>query len=391
MSMTKTSGPALKVVEIEDYMQDPLSSDEDDRQASTITDLEKLSRPTTTNIAKKRPSPVSDSDEEIFGSGLSSSQQKRPKTTAFRRPTVKYGSQSSQPSKAYGTKRGKQFRQARVPTPSKSIVKEAATFKAAKGADVFAFGDDTNRMPSPTSSILSEPPDSPEFEEIEALDGNEGLKVPCDICHAQVDLLVKQEYEDRYGENTNVRRQNAFCKYHKQHEARHIWQQQGYPEISWGRLETRMREQHPRLINILHGHSPSMFRQELAKQIASRGDRTIKTTYAGSTSSTVSTGYYGPRGQKLMLEHISAQLSDELREASLTDALISSAGVGGGVSGFVQSVLVPEMAVGLVAKDMKVTEDKARQILVDSKALGEMLHDEERERVQEADDLDTSK
>ncbi|QIW95332.1 hypothetical protein AMS68_000850 [Peltaster fructicola] len=393
ISMTSTVGPGSRVVEVEDYMQDPLSSDEE--QPPPETHLEKLARHTAPEVSK-RPSTASDSDDDIFGSALSS-QQKRAKTTAFRKPlkpTIKYGSQSSQSSKSNANgKAASKFKQTKAAVSNKSTTKQPATFKTARGADIFVFGnteETTTQMPSPTLSALSDPPESPGFEEVQSLERTPALKVRCDICRDEVDLLVKQEYEDQFGkgQRLNLKKQNAFCRFHKQQDARKTWKQRGYPEIDWSRLQERMAKQHQRLIAILESNVHSEYREELAKRIAKREDRTIQTTYANSTTpSRLSAGYYGPRGQKLMLEHISAHLSTQLREASLKDELISSVGVGGGVSGFVQSVLVPEMAIALIAQDLRINEGEARQVLDDSRALGELLHDEERERVPETLDL----
>ena len=41
---------------------------------------------------------------------------------------------------------------------------------------------------------------------------------------------------------------------------------------------------------------------------------------------------------------------------------------------FVQAVLVPEMAVRLIMEDMKVTEKKAREVLEESRSIGETLN-----------------
>ena len=47
-----------------------------------------------------------------------------------------------------------------------------------------------------------------------------------------------------------------------------------------------------------------------------------------------------------------------------------------GVSDFVITVLVPELAVMLVKEDMKVCDKTARQVLQESASFGEMLHED---------------
>ena len=73
-------------------------------------------------------------------------------------------------------------------------------------------------------------------------------------------------------------------------------------------------------------------------------------------------------------EHIINHLSDKLREQSSRDKLVAAAGVSGGVSGFVQAVLVPELAERLVMEDLKVSSSRAREIIAESAELGELLY-----------------
>ena len=61
-----------------------------------------------------------------------------------------------------------------------------------------------------------------------------------------------------------------------------------------------------------------------------------------------------------------------LRRRSPSDKLISS----GGVHGYVQAVLVPELATLLVMEDMEVDVADARRVLKESAELGNMLNEE---------------
>ena len=47
-----------------------------------------------------------------------------------------------------------------------------------------------------------------------------------------------------------------------------------------------------------------------------------------------------------------------------------------GVTGFVQSVLVPEVAVLLIMEDMDVDVGEARNILTESSGMGELVNEE---------------
>ena len=67
--------------------------------------------------------------------------------------------------------------------------------------------------------------------------------------------------------------------------------------------------------------------------------------------------------------------SSQIRRLAASDKIISS----GGVSGYVQAVLVPELAVLLVKEDMRVDDEEARGILQESIEIGDLLNEEEEE------------
>ena len=74
-------------------------------------------------------------------------------------------------------------------------------------------------------------------------------------------------------------------------------------------------------------------------------------------------------------DNIMSRFASKLRRLAASDKLISS----GGVSRYVQAVLVPELAVLLVKDDMKVDEEKAREVLRESVEIGNLLNEEEDE------------
>lgn len=81
-------------------------------------------------------------------------------------------------------------------------------------------------------------------------------------------------------------------------------------------------------------------------------------------------------------DYILQTFSDKLRDLASTDKLIAAKGVSGGVSGYVQSVLVPELASCLVMEDAAVDAVRAREILAESADIGDVLNEEEEEKVQ---------
>lgn len=77
-----------------------------------------------------------------------------------------------------------------------------------------------------------------------------------------------------------------------------------------------------------------------------------------------------------------SKFASKIRRLANSDNLIST----GGVSGFVQAVLVPELAVMLVQADMNIDdEERARDVLRNSVEIGHMLNEEEDEIIQDPD------
>jgi len=87
----------------------------------------------------------------------------------------------------------------------------------------------------------------------------------------------------------------------------------------------------------------------------------------GSGGDRLSAGYYGPKGSLRMTTAIITRFAPLLRRLSTTDPLLSK---GGGVPQFVQMVMVPELTVLLVKKDMSVDDDGARVIIAESEEMG---------------------
>ena len=280
---------------------------------------------------------------------------------------------------------------------------QAPVFKAAKGADVFAFGQDADPAfqaaqggapDSPELSELSEPDSDVEEIDVSTL----GLPIPqkyvatrtCDICGVNVPLLLKQEFEDRYthGKALDYKWQQRFCRHHKAETAKEVWTERGYPEIKWETLGRRLQKHHDKLVAVLEGKTSSVYRDRLQKVLDSRETRSARTAYNKSADSgnddgpETRPGYYGPRGEKVMTEHILSDFSRKLRDVAVNDALVAASGIAGGVSGFVQAVMVPEVAVLLVKEDMKVDVQQARKILAESWELGELLNEEVDEKVE---------
>lgn len=70
-------------------------------------------------------------------------------------------------------------------------------------------------------------------------------------------------------------------------------------------------------------------------------------------------------------QYITDNLAPELRRCAPTDNIIAARGV----PGYIQSVLVPELAILLIQEDMDVNESRAMEILEESRSLGEQVNE----------------
>ncbi|KAL9125687.1 MAG: hypothetical protein Q9217_005146 [Psora testacea] len=220
-----------------------------------------------------------------------------------------------------------------------------------------SFEQDSN------SSGLSTPPDSP-------------TKARCPLCKK---LVEKDWFEKVTGcKRLTVRQQSEFCKSHQIKSARDHWQQRDYPNIQWSTFDQRLKTYHRTIEDILQGSKPSFYRNALEDSLKTGKNRTLKQTMMqGHTFEGLLPGYYGSRGAKMMVDNIIARFASKLRRLGGSDKIISSSGV----SGYVQAVLAPELAVLLVMDDMKTDEDGAREVLRDSVDIGNLLNEEEDEAV----------
>ncbi|KAM5356206.1 hypothetical protein ACJ41O_002852 [Fusarium nematophilum] len=167
------------------------------------------------------------------------------------------------------------------------------------------------------------------------------------------------------GRRLNVQMQTKFCRKHKKETAMKTWRERGYPHVEWQGLDHRFEDHREYLLKIVHG-KPSHFRNILADKIESGQARSTK------KEGNLNPGYYGPRGCRLMCDYLVEEFGELLKENAVGDRVIA----GRGPAAFIQSVLVAELAVQLIMEDMDVSAGEARKIMEESKAVGEMIHEE---------------
>lgn len=192
----------------------------------------------------------------------------------------------------------------------------------------------------------------------------------CPMCHEEVDGKLLEKHSTRG--KMSVKQQTAFCRLHKRLSAEAAGTEKGYPKIDWETLDSRCSAHQGFLQNILEGKQASHYRKVLKERVDTGKNRTLLTS-----QDNLAPGYYGPRGLQVMTEFIMSALSDVIRRRAVEDKLISARSY----TGYVQTVLVPELAVRLIMEDMSVSEERAREVLDESVEIGELLHEEARDVV----------
>lgn len=188
----------------------------------------------------------------------------------------------------------------------------------------------------------------------------------CPMCGEQVDEEMLKQFSK--GNKMRVAQQAKFCRKHKKDSAEKTYTTMKYPKIDWTTLESRIECLHDYLESLIMG-TDSYFGGILAENIRIGQDRTLLTTKEYPTP-----GYYGLRGMSIMTEAVTETFAKLLRKRAPTDKRVS----GRGYTGFVQSVLVPELAVKLIQEDLSLDEEQAREVMIESRAVGEILNDEKR-------------
>jgi hypothetical protein len=159
-----------------------------------------------------------------------------------------------------------------------------------------------------------------------------------------------------------------ICTEHKAVSLREEWMERGYPEIDWKGMKKRIETHYKPIKAIVHGETESPFMaifKQQEKDVRGNPILLIQKDHRLQYP-----GYYGPRGANIMLHWLLRRFGNEIttRNNETSNLAHSSA------AAFVQAVLVPEMAVRLIMEDMKITEKRAREVLEESRSIGEILN-----------------
>jgi hypothetical protein len=245
---------------------------------------------------------------------------------------------------------------------------------------------------SNTSSPLSSPGSAHRAEAIQdvekyMVDLPEEAPEVTDKCPLCEEPVKKSDYLDFWiGKKKTVFYQTLFCKEHKRRKALKEYRDKGYPEIDWEDFPSKIRDYHPRLKAVLRNKKPSEYREKHAQRLADRDARAVRKQLDSDAAYESTTGYYGSRGKRAMMEGITSQLGPVIKECVERDPVVAF----NGFATFVQSVLVPELTVWMIMDDNDFSERKAREIVQESGALGEIVNEEVEDRVAVVESEDES-
>lgn len=245
------------------------------------------------------------------------------------------------------------------PLPDVSPQKAGNFKRPALDLDDLGSGmDDNNQVPDESNSNVGD-------ALLASGDEESPMTTPrCPMCHKPVDRDLLMQYAN--GGRMNIRKQTAFCKTHHRKTALEMWKDK-YPKIKWETLTRRFERHSEDLRQVLEGAQSSHYRDILQQKVDAGKDRTIAKTDESNIP-----GYYGPRGLRLMTDFIADKLSDAFRTRAVMDRLVAARSY----NGYIEKVLVPELAVRLIKEDMEVGEEDARKILRESAEFGELVHEE---------------
>jgi hypothetical protein len=203
----------------------------------------------------------------------------------------------------------------------------------------------------------------------------------CPLCHSKIDQVHLETFN--FGRRLNIRDQQRFCQEHKHRDAEKQRQEKEYPSIDWPSLTNNRIPKHIAVLSgILKRTLPSHYRDRLdaAMQEAKTRRKSLQRYLKDGVVDEAKHGYYGPKGARIMGHTITTHMSEALKQELKRDKVVRAAGVGG----YVNAVLVPELAVRLVMEDMGLAdEQRARDVLSESSNVGILLNADDENVIRE--------
>ncbi|TID16599.1 hypothetical protein E2P81_ATG12018 [Venturia nashicola] len=228
--------------------------------------------------------------------------------------------------------------------------------KKSKRDSGFSFG---------SSSPLSSVPEDLHEKEVET---------ECKICFQEVDRTLAEMYLWPSSRPTMLQK-GEYCTWHKTREAEKEWQEQSYPTIDWTKLKDRLSDYDSDLERLINEPETSHYRQALKGKTKGKIHSLARPQEDEDVDLELELGFYGYRGLDMMTNHITTTFHDLLRGKSAGDYVISTNARG--VASYARLVLAKELATLLIRDEMKVSLERARDILVESTSVGEVLNGKE--------------
>ncbi|EED16691.1 conserved hypothetical protein [Talaromyces stipitatus ATCC 10500] len=244
--------------------------------------------------------------------------------------------------------------------PGQSLTSVPSSAFTAREFDL-DFDDDLSSLSSPPSS-LSEDDKTPS-------------KSLCPNCNAPVDSDLLGEYLVQ--PHRRLRDDRLFCESHKVNKAEKEWTNNKYPTIDWDTFDQRVRDHLPEFERLLVPNPTTFFRGRFESTLKDGQAKVFKMSLEDDSVERLSCGYYGPKGASKMLNYVTSKYSGKLRQLAATDKVIKAAGA----AAYAQAVLVPELTVLLIKKDMNVDSQDARQILRTSTDIGNRLNPADNDQI----------
>ncbi|KAF2468094.1 uncharacterized protein BDR25DRAFT_265682 [Lindgomyces ingoldianus] len=361
---------------------------------SKTTTAKNRKKPKTYTTKKPEPTPDPGDDPE---SEDSETLDLNPKTKSHAQKKVKedHGSDSevscvtlnitaakSPKGKSRNAKDAKVGKSNQASSPAKPARPKLLETLSSYGLNPLSSGTPNTELSSLRSFISNAPQESLQHLEKYLADQQDlelsSQQSRCPLCHEPISESYLADFEMAHPQMT-PRDQRRFCHEHKKQRAMEQYTEKRYPNIDWENFTDRIQKHFPRLEAVLTDTTldPSHYRQVHADKVSEGKERTALSLAASDKILESTTGYYGTRGARAMMEAITTHFSDLIRECMINDQVVSF----GGIGNFVQRVLVPELSCCLVMEDFGCGDEQARAIVEESGECGAFVNEEVMDRV----------
>ncbi|KAK6349950.1 hypothetical protein TWF696_006206 [Orbilia brochopaga] len=213
----------------------------------------------------------------------------------------------------------------------------------------------------------------------------------CPMCDEEVSKALYESYMPDLPNKLVLKRK--LHQSHKLERAHAKKKELGVPDIDWDELEERCAKYMPYLEDIVDKKTSSHYRdvsEKFFKKKRTNGKSKTEMMFDSGNWEKEYPGYYGARGRDIMADVISNSrtLRAALKRLKLSrDITVTSCGEGG----YIQSILIPELATRLVMEDFKMADDKieeGRKMMVNTVDIGMSLNDDTQPQTELNDGMD---